>query len=90
MSEEDPLDAVFDTFLSTPKIFVDRDALRPTYVPDRLPHRDNQIRQLGQILATALKSGIPSNILLYGKTGTGKTAVCKHVLKRLKEKSSEI
>jgi len=90
MHEEDPLDAVFDTFLSTPKIFLDRDALRPTFVPDHLPHRDTHLRELGQILATVLKNGIPSNILLYGKTGTGKTAVCKHVLQRLKEKSSEI
>ena len=90
MFKEDPLESVFESFLSTPKIFKDRDVLRPTYVPDRLPHRDTQIRQLGQILATALKSGIPSNILLYGKTGTGKTAACKHVMKRLKEKSSEL
>jgi len=90
MEKDDPLDSVFETFLSTPTLFKERDALRPTYVPDRLPHRDQQIRYLGQILATALKSGIPSNILLYGKTGTGKTAVCKHVLQRLKEKSSEL
>ncbi len=90
MQEDDPLNSVFESFLSTPTLFKERDALRPTYVPDRLPHRDQQIKYLGQILATALKSGIPSNILLYGKTGTGKTAVCKHVLQRLKEKSSEL
>jgi len=45
---------------------------------------------VGLILATALKSGTPSNIFVYGKTGTGKTAVIKYVLKHLAEKCTEL
>src|SRR3989442_10913486 len=32
---------------------MDREILRPSYLPDRLPHRENHIGQLAQILVTA-------------------------------------
>ena len=84
-----PLDKIFEQFLASPKIIKNRDVLRPTYVPEHLPHRDEQIKKIAMILAAALKGGTPSNLLLYGKTGTGKTAVAKYVLKHLKQKSVE-
>ncbi|MGQ9722561.1 MAG: ORC1-type DNA replication protein [Candidatus Jordarchaeum sp.] len=89
MSEK-PLDAIFEKFLSGPRIFKDREVLRPTYVPDNLPHRDKEINRVGLILATALKSGTPSNVFIYGKTGCGKTAVVRYVLKHLAEKCREL
>ncbi len=72
------------------RIFKNRDILRPDYVPDTLPHRDDQIRALGSILAQALKGTKPNNVFIYGLTGTGKTAVTKYVLKRLAEKAGEL
>ncbi|MHA1722678.1 MAG: ORC1-type DNA replication protein [Candidatus Baldrarchaeia archaeon] len=89
MSGEKPLDRIFEQFLAAPKIFKNRDVLRPTYVPDELPHREKQITKVGMILASALRGGTPSNIFLYGKTGTGKTVVAQYVLKHLKEKCME-
>ena len=66
--------------LSAKSLFkIDREILRPAYLPDRLPHREGYIDQLAQILATALKGERPSNILIFGKTGTGKTAVVKYI-----------
>src|SRR5439155_96792 len=58
---------------------MDREILRPSYLPDRLPHRESHIGQLAQILVTALKGERPSNVLIFGKTGTGKTAVVKYI-----------
>ncbi len=56
-----------------------REVLRESYLPSRLPHREHQIRQVAEILAPALKGQVPSNLLIYGKIGTGKTAVVAQV-----------
>jgi len=64
-------------------IFRNRDLLKPDYVPEKLPHREKEIRKLGSILAPVLKGSRPSNVFIYGLTGTGKTAVTKYVTKRL-------
>ncbi len=88
--DEKPLDKIFDGFLAGPQIFKNRDVMRATYVPEILPHREEQITRIGKILATILKGGVPSNIFLYGKTGTGKTAVALYVLKHLIAKCNEI
>lgn len=86
----DILENVFDRFLSGSKIFINRHVLRHDYIPDNLPHRDEEIAKLGSILAPALNSSKISNVFIYGKTGTGKTAVTKFVLERLERKAKEI
>ena len=84
------LEDVFNNFLVESKIFKNREALRHDYIPDYLPHREEEIRILGQILGPSLRGTLCSNVLIYGKTGTGKTAVTKFVLKRLAAKADEI
>jgi len=66
-------------------IFETRDVLRPAYTPKVLPHREEQINALANVLVPALRGETPSNVLIYGKTGTGKTAVAKYVGKELEE-----
>jgi cell division control protein 6 len=90
INSRDQLDDIFDQFLQGPKIFTDREVLRPDYVPDHLPHREDQIQQIAKILAPVLDEARGSNIFIYGKTGTGKTAVVKYVLNRLIRRSNEI
>lgn len=87
---KDQIDDIFDKFLQGPKIFTDREVLRPDYVPEHLPHREDQIQQIAKILAPVLDEARGSNIFIYGKTGTGKTAVVKYVLNRLMRRSNEI
>ena len=85
-----PVDEVFERFLRGSAIFRNRDVLRHDYVPERLPHREAEIRTLASILAPALRGQKCSNAFIYGKTGTGKTAVARYVLGRLVVKAREI
>lgn len=89
MSESRVLDEVFERFMNGARIFEDREVLRHDYVPRQLPHRGEQIRYLGEIVAPVLKGSRCSNIFIYGKTGTGKTAVVKYVLSKLVHKARE-
>ncbi|MGQ4890998.1 MAG: Cdc6/Cdc18 family protein [Candidatus Njordarchaeia archaeon] len=84
------MDKVFDDLLQRESIFINREVLTHDYVPEELPHREDEITKLAYILASALKGGKPSNVLMYGKTGTGKTAVARYVLKKLVERASSI
>ncbi len=90
MDEHNMLDTVFDRFLNNMYIFKDREVLRHDYIPDKLPHRGEQIRGLGQIVAPVLRNSRCSNIFIYGKTGTGKTAATKYVLNRVSLKAAEL
>jgi len=58
-------------------------------MPEILPHREKEITDLASILVPALRSETPSNVFIYGKTGTGKTAVTKFVGEELLKKGSE-
>jgi cell division control protein 6 len=82
------INGIFEDMLMRASIFENREVLRSTYTPDYLPHRSEQVKGLATILVSALRGETPSNVLIYGKTGTGKTAVAKHVGKEL-EKTSE-
>ena len=83
MTYTESIDSIFQRALSTPRLFRFHDALRSDYVPENLPFRANQVTSTAQTLAPLLHASKPSNLLIYGKTGTGKTAVVKHVLTKL-------
>jgi len=89
MADLNILDDVFEKFVNAATLFKDREVLRHDYLPDRLPHREEQICLLGQAVAPVLKNSRCSNIFIYGKTGTGKTAVTKFVVSHLESKAKE-
>src|SRR5438093_9856959 len=64
------LDLIFEQVLSGGLVFRDRNLLRHDYMPATLPHREEQIRRLGSVLAPALSRERVSNLFAYGKTGT--------------------
>jgi cell division control protein 6 len=80
---------LFDDLLEGEPIFENKEVLRPSYTPHKLPHREEQINNMATILVTALRGETPSNILIYGKTGTGKTASAKFVSEELETTSQK-
>jgi cell division control protein 6 len=89
MADQNILEDVFENFVNGVRLFKDREVLRHDYLPDKLPHREEQIKLLGQTVAPVLRDSRCSNIFIYGKTGTGKTAVTKYVLSHLESKAKE-
>ena len=81
------LDKLFNS-LNNNNLFKDKGVLQTNYTPNTIPHRDNEIEQTASILAPALRGERPSNLFVYGKTGTGKTLSVQYVkeemLKRAK------
>ncbi len=75
----------FEKYLEKKPIFKDKTVLQSNYSPIQIPHRDEQIQQLANILAPALRMDKPSNVFVYGKTGTGKTLTVKYTTQQLTE-----
>ena len=66
-------------------IFKDKKPLDHRFLPDKLVHRDEQIREIAKNWVDVLDNVTPSNVTLYGKTGTGKTAASKYAREQLIE-----
>ncbi len=69
--------------ISNAKIFKNRSILSTKYLPDHLIARDQQIKDVANLVKPVLSKGEPRNAMIYGKTGTGKTVVVRYVLKKL-------
>jgi archaeal cell division control protein 6 len=67
------LTTFFESFLKREPLFREKGVLQMSYTPTEIFHRDDEIKQIASVLAPALRLERPSNLFLYGKTGTGKT-----------------
>ncbi len=81
---------VFKELLETQQIFNDREYLRPSYIPENLPHREEQVNQLARIWVAPLRGETPSNVFIYGKTGSGKTATVKYLMEELEAEAGDL
>ncbi len=68
-----------EDFASKKSIFTNKKAFQTSYRPKEIPHRGELIEQTAKILAPILKLEKPSNLFVYGKTGSGKTLSVKDV-----------
>ena len=66
-------------------VFKDKSPLSHKFLPEQLPHRNDQITMIAKFWIDALDNVTPNDITIYGKTGTGKTAAAKFAQKQLLE-----
>ncbi len=88
MTQKD-LDLFFDEYLNKNNIFKNKKALQGNYSPEQIPHREAQIKEIASIFAPSLKLEKPSNLFLYGQTGTGKTLTVRYVASKI-EKTAQL
>ncbi len=83
------IDDIFERAATGKSLLKNRQTLTIDYVPEKLPFRDQESRTLAQSLSSVFKGTRPSNLLLFGKPGTGKTAVVKNIVEHLIAKAKE-
>ena len=80
---------IFDSAINN-SLFQNKSVLQVRYTPNSIPHRDEQIKSIAGILASTLRGERPSNLFVYGKTGTGKTLSVQYVQNELLKKAQEL
>ena len=76
--KQSSLDSIWE---SEDPVFADKELLDIEHIPDeeRIIGREDEISNLANSIHPAIRGGKPRNTLIYGKTGTGKSLVAKHV-----------
>ena len=84
----DGVDQIFEAYMLN-SLFKNKTVLQSNYTPETVPHREEQVKLVANILAPALKGEKASNLFIYGKTGTGKTLSVQYVGQRILQKLKE-
>ena len=82
----DPIEKLLEAAVSGKSLIKNRTILHHTFIPNNIHHRDLEQEKVTQSLLPILKQYRPSNILIYGKPGTGKTLVVRRVLSKIQER----
>jgi len=83
------LNSIFDSAVQN-SLFKNKSVLQVKYTPESIPHREEQIKSVASILASTLRGERPSNLFIYGKTGTGKTLSVQYVRSELMKKAEKL
>jgi archaeal cell division control protein 6 len=82
------IEDIFNAFIKQ-TIFKNKLVLQSNYTPEAILHREKQINQIAPIVAPCLRLERPSNLFIYGLTGTGKTLVMNYIKLELLKKAKE-
>jgi len=76
------MSSIIEDELASSSVIQHVDRLDFDYVPEELPHRDDQLRLLAQLFKQTLK-GVSQNAVITGPVGSGKTAIAKKLCQEL-------
>lgn len=87
-SEKFSVDSVLG---SSPRIFRNKSLVSVGTVPgsDRIVGRQDEITNIALSLEDLINNDVPDNIQVYGKTGTGKSLVSRHVSAAISERAGD-
>ena len=88
--EDDPLFSGEDGVLNQTELIRNPGLLEISTVPesDRIVGRTEQIRDVAMNIGPIVNGQEPSPVMIYGKTGTGKSLVSKHTSKRIVDQAA--
>ena len=73
----------YESFLAKGSVFSKKEVLQTNYLPESIIHRESEIQQIATTLAPILRREKPSNLFIYGNTGTGKTLSARYATSEL-------
>lgn len=85
MLKDEGLSDFFQKYVDQASLFQDKKVFQPNFTPEKLEHRDEQMSLIASTLAPCLKLDKPSNLFIYGKTGSGKTLTVKYVTSHIRD-----
>ncbi|WP_293032516.1 Cdc6/Cdc18 family protein [Natronococcus sp.] len=78
-------------FQSQDPIFNRKELLHVGHVPeeDRIVGRDDEIQSVAAEIGAITRGDPPNNVMIYGKTGTGKSLISRHVATRARDAAED-